>query len=82
MTFRVLEISRFGLFYIKQSSACKSFWVITLDFTIPRHDGNENVKKNNRVVGNTTTLHVHHTFLYISLPFLHGYDVKLPNFTF
>ena len=48
MTFRVLEISRFGLFYIKQSSACKSFWVITLDFTIPRHDGNENVKKNNR----------------------------------
>ena len=48
MTFRVLEISRFGLFYIKQPSACKSFWVITLDFTIPRHDGNENVKKNNR----------------------------------
>ena len=34
------------------------------------------------LVGKTTTLHVHLTFLYISLPFLHGYDVKLPNFTF
>ena len=25
---------------------------------------------------------MHHTFLYISPPFLHEYDVKLPNFTF
>ena len=33
-------------------------------------------------MGKTTTLHVHLTFLYISLPFLHDYDVKLPNFTF
>ena len=29
----------------------------------------------------TTTLHVHHAFLYISLPSLHDYDVKMPNFT-
>ena len=29
----------------------------------------------------TTTLHVHHAFLYISLPSLHDYDVKIPNFT-
>ena len=28
-----------------------------------------------------TTLHVHHAFLYISLPLLHDYNVKLPNFT-
>ena len=34
------------------------------------------------LVGKTTTLQVHLTFLYISLPFLHDYDVKLPNFTF
>ena len=34
------------------------------------------------LVGKTTTLHVHLTFLYIYLPFLHDYDVKLPNFTF
>ena len=27
----------------------------------------------------TTTLH---TFLYISLPFLHDYDVKMPNFVY
>jgi len=30
----------------------------------------------------TTTVHVHHTFLYISLPFLLDYDVELPNFAF
>ena len=29
----------------------------------------------------TTTLHVQHTFLYISFPVLHDYDVKMPNFT-
>ena len=27
-------------------------------------------------------LHVHHTFLYLALPSLPDYDVKLPNFTF
>ena len=33
------------------------------DFTIPRGDGNENVKNNNRcTVGKTTTLYVHRTF--------------------
>ena len=25
---------------------------------------------------------MHHVFLHISLPLLHHYDVKLPNFTF
>ena len=25
---------------------------------------------------------MHHTFLYISLPSLHDYDGKVPNFTF
>ena len=27
-------------------------------------------------------LHVHYTFLYISLPSVHDYDVKVPNSTF
>ena len=30
----------------------------------------------------TKTLHVHHAFLYISLPSLHDYNVKMPNCTF
>ena len=30
----------------------------------------------------TTILHAHYAFLYISLPSLHDYDVKLPNGTF
>ena len=29
-----------------------------------------------------TTLHVHHAFLYISLPSLHDFNVKAPNFWF
>ena len=44
-------------------------------------DGNENGKKaiGLDMTSKTTTLHVHHSFLYISLPSLHDYDVKLPN---
>ena len=30
----------------------------------------------------TTTLHVHHAFLYISFLSLNNYDVKWPNFKF
>ena len=45
------------------------------------HDGhdNENVKKQIVKISKTTTLHVHHAFLFISLPSLDG---KMPNFTF
>ena len=41
-------------------------------------DGNENGKKAIGLISKTTTLHVHHAFLYISLPSLHDYDVKMP----
>ena len=27
-------------------------------------------------------MHSHHAFLYISVPSLHDYDVKMPNVTF
>ena len=42
---------------------------------------NENGKKaiGLDMTSKTTTLHVHHSFLYISLPSLHDYDVELPN---
>ena len=41
-------------------------------------------QKSNRFLMNrkTTTLHVRHAFLYGSLPSLHDYKVKMPNFTF
>ena len=39
-------------------------------------DGKENVKKAVGLISKTTTLHVHHAFLYISLLSLHNYDVK------
>ena len=45
-------------------------------------DSNENGKIAIALLSKTTTLQVHHAFLYISLPSLHDYDVKMPNFTF
>ena len=45
-------------------------------------DGNENVKSAIGLLSKTTSWHVHHAFLYISLPLLHDHDVKMPNFTF
>ena len=45
-------------------------------------DGNENVEKAISLLSKTTSLHVPHAFLYISLPLLHDYDVKMPSFTF
>ena len=45
-------------------------------------DGNQDVKKAIGLLRKTTTLHVHHAFLYISLPSLHDYDVKMPNCKF
>ena len=44
-------------------------------------DDNKNVKKEIGWIGKTTTRHVQHAFLYISLPSLHDYDGKMPNFT-
>ena len=45
-------------------------------------DGNANVKETIGLISKTTTSQVHHVFLYISFPFLHDYDVKMPNFVF
>ena len=42
----------------------------------------DNVKKAIGLVNKTTSLHVHHAFLHISLLSLHNYDVKKPNFKF
>ena len=42
-------------------------------------------KKATSLISKTTIkkiLHVHHAFLYISLPFLHDFGVKMPNLTF
>ena len=41
-------------------------------------------KKSNRgrLAKQQLHLHVYHAFLYISLPSLHDYNMKMPNFTF
>ena len=45
-------------------------------------DGNQNIKKAIGLLCKTTTLHVHHAFLYISLPSLHDYNVKMSDCKF
>ena len=52
------------------------------DFKMPRQRRQRERQKGTRLNRKTTTLHVHHTFLYISLPSQHDYDVKMPSFTF
>ena len=46
-------------------------------------DDNDNVKKTIALISKPTTSHVHRTFFctYLS-PFLHDYDMKMPNFVF
>ena len=57
-------------------------WVKLGSFSNDDGDGIENVKKAIGLLRKTTTLRVHHAFLYISLPSLHDYDVKMPNCMF
>ena len=45
-------------------------------------DGNGNVNKAIGLMTKTTSLHVHHASLYVSLTSLHDYGMKMPNFTF
>ena len=63
-----------------------SFWPVLPkkigSFSNDDGDGNEDVKKTIGLLSKTTNLHVHHAFLYISLPSLDDYDVKMPNGNF
>ena len=53
------------------------------DFKIQRRGRQrERQKKTIGLTSKTAISHVHHTFLYISFPFLHDCDVKMPNFAF
>ena len=56
--------------------------VVVGSFSNDDGDGNQDVKKAIGLLRKTTTLHVHHAFLYISSPSLHDYDVKMPNCKF
>ena len=51
------------------------------DFKIQRR-GRQRERQKTIGLINQTTSYVNHAFLYISFPFLHDYDVKMPNFAF
>ena len=52
------------------------------DLTKPRRRRQRDRQKAIGLISKTTNLHVHHAFLYISLPFLHNHGVKWPIFEF
>ena len=56
--------------------------IIIREFSNDDGDGNGNVKTAIGLMSKTTTLHMHHAFLYISWLLLHDYDVKMPISTF
>ena len=62
----------------------RSLITLIRDFKIQQRDGNENDKNKTIIalISKKITLHVRHTFSYISLPFSCDYDVKMPNFAF
>ena len=58
-------------------------WIFFRDFKIQRRGRQQELqKKTIGLISTTTTSHVRHTVLYISFPFLHDYDVKMPHFAF
>ena len=57
--------------------------ILLESFSNDDFDGNENEKVKTAIcLLRKTRLLVHHVFLYISLPFFHDCDVKMPHFTF
>ena len=51
-------------------------------FKIQRRGRQQERNKTIGFIGKTTTLHVLHAYWYISLAFLHDYDMKMPNLAF
>ena len=78
-----LVLNDFGVFEVLAASFMPQLPQTTLG-TLRSNDAddNENVKKTIGLISKTTPSHVHHTILYISFPFLHDYDVKMPDFLF
>ena len=54
----------------------------TVSYTILGSAATRTAKKNRFIKQNNNFARAAHFFLYISLPLLHEYDVKMPNFTF
>ena len=59
--------------FVKMSNGITSscFAGNTRDLNIQQQDGNENINETIGLINKTTTLHLHHAFLGISLPFLY-----------
>ena len=70
------------LVVILSNFSAKPFLNFQEVYAITTGTATRTAKKAIGLISKTTALHVHHAFLYISLPSLHDYNVKLPNFTF
>ena len=79
-----LLLSSFSVVSLRRKTnaySCLMTWGLTTITSIGSFS-NENVKTATGLLIKTTSLHVRHTFLYISLPLLHDYNMKIPNFMF
>ena len=56
--------------------------IVSRDLKIRRRPRQRGRQKAIGLITKTTIFHLHHAFLYISLPSLHDYDMKMPNFKF
>ena len=65
-------------FLLRQRSSCSTF----REFTQRRRQRQRQRQRQKEQDKQNNILHVHHAFLYISLPSLHDYSMKLPNFMF
>ena len=72
----------YPLYYLTHSLRSSRLEVVLGSFSNDDGDGIEDVKRAIGLYLQNNTLHVHHAFLYIPLPSLHNYDVKMPNCKF
>ena len=68
--------------YVHPCDAYVKKWHHFLLFCKKHMTQRQQERKKKGLRSETTTFQVHHTFLYISLPFLHNYSTVMPNFMF
>ena len=74
--FSQMSVARPGFLPSQLNLTQRNLLLVIMDLTKPRRRRQREREKTVGSVSNTTTLHVHHAFLYISLPSLHNNGVK------
>ena len=80
----LLQLAYVSIWWLCQNVKWHNFFVLqeTYIILVLMKWWQQGLQKTIGLISKTTTFHVHHTCLYISLPFLHDYIVKMPNVEF